>query len=117
MPAHSPPTPVTEDDLRNMTQAIVRAVDPVCVILFGSRAAGTARPDSDVDLLIVEDRPFGPERTRLDEIGRIMRSLVGFFVPIDILVYSRDEIERWRGSHYHVVGRALREGRLLHGHA
>ena len=112
-----PPAPVSEEELRNITDAIVRAVDPVCVILFGSRASGTARADSDVDLLIVEDRPFGPERSRLEEIGRIMRSLIGFLVPIDVLVYSQEEIDRWRGSRHHIVGRALREGRMLHGHA
>ena len=111
------PMPVTEEQLGKITEAIVRAVDPVCVILFGSRARGTAGPDSDIDLLIVEDRPFGEQRSRLDEIGRIMRSLVGFFVPIDVLVYSREEVEHWRGSRYHIVGRALREGRMLHGHA
>ena len=112
-----PSTPVTEEQLRQITEAIVAAVDPAGVLLFGSCARGTARPDSDVDLLIVEDRPFGPERSRLDEIGRIMRSLMGFLVPIDVLLYSRDEVERWRDSRFHIVGQALREGRMLHGHA
>ena len=35
-------------------------------------------------------------------------------VATDLLVYSREEIERWRGSLNHVAARALREGRVLY---
>ncbi len=41
---------VTDDLLDQMIQAIVTEVDPEQVILFGSRARGDAREDSDVDL-------------------------------------------------------------------
>ncbi|MGE5557663.1 MAG: hypothetical protein ACM3WV_03515 [Bacillota bacterium] len=33
----------------------------------------------------------------------------------DILVYSREEVERWRSARNHIIARALREGRLLYG--
>jgi hypothetical protein len=46
---------------------------------------------------------------------RIWRALAGFTVAKDILVYSHEEVERWRGARNHVIGRALREGRLLYG--
>ncbi|MCX7111014.1 MAG: nucleotidyltransferase domain-containing protein [Proteobacteria bacterium] len=32
--------------------------------MFGSRARGDARPDSDVDLLIIESEPFSVQRSR-----------------------------------------------------
>jgi hypothetical protein len=35
-------------------------------------------------------------------------------VPKDVLVYSRDEVERWKGSSNHVIRTALREGRVLY---
>ena len=35
-------------------------------------------------------------------------------VARDILVYSRDDIEQWRGSLNHVAARALREGRVVY---
>ncbi len=42
----------------NITQIVenlVAAYAPEKVILFGSHAAGSARPDSDIDLLIIKD--------------------------------------------------------------
>ncbi|HWE60982.1 MAG TPA: nucleotidyltransferase domain-containing protein [Chloroflexota bacterium] len=36
-----------------MVDRIIAACDPQRVILFGSRACGTARPQSDADFLVV----------------------------------------------------------------
>ncbi len=49
---------VTDEVLDAMVRAIVDAVDPEQVWLFGSRARGQAGPESDVDLLVVEREPF-----------------------------------------------------------
>lgn len=83
--------PVTETHLQRMAQAIAAEVDPVCIILFGSRARGDARLDSDVDLLVVEDEPFGPARCRLDESERIYRAVTGMGIAKDILLFSADD--------------------------
>ena len=61
-----------------MTAAIVAAADPEQVILFGSRARGDAEPDSDVDLIVIEAEPFGPDRDRRAEAVRLWRALSGF---------------------------------------
>jgi hypothetical protein len=37
-----------------------------------------------------------------------------FRVPKDVLVYSRDEFEKWEDSLNHVVAHAVREGKLLY---
>ena len=106
--------PVTDDLLAQMVQAIVAEVDPEQVILFGSRTRGNARNDSDVDLVVVEAEPFGKTRSRRLEAVRLWKSLSAFIVPKDILVYSRDEVDHWRDSVSHVLGRALREGKVLY---
>lgn len=106
--------PVTEALLQRMVRAIVAEVDPLRVVLFGSHARGDAHRDSDVDLLVVEDEPFGAARCRLDEYERIYLAVAGLGVAKDILLYSADEIDYWRDSLNHVVGRALREGRVLY---
>jgi predicted nucleotidyltransferase len=97
-----------------MTQRIVREVDPQRILLFGSWARGDANQQSDVDLLVIEREPFGPNRSRRQEAARIWRCLSEFRVPKDILVYSVSEIDRWKDSSYHVVGKALKEGKVLY---
>lgn len=45
--------PPTNGEIQRLTETLVREFHPQKVILFGSRAYGTARPDSDVDFLVV----------------------------------------------------------------
>jgi len=105
---------LTEDNLRRLTEAIVRACDPVVVILFGSQARGTVDDDSDVDLLIVEDEPFSAKRSRRREIARLRRTLPPVGLPVDILLFHSGEVARWKDSTNHVMADALRDGRTLH---
>ena len=101
--------------LQQMVETIVREVSPETIILFGSRARGDARSDSDIDLLVVEKEPFSPQRSRRKESARLYIALMDTEISKDILLYSRDEFDRWKNSLSHVVGRAHREGRVLHG--
>ena len=55
---------VTEEILDEMVDTLVQEIAPEQIYLFGSRARGNARPDSDIDLLIVESEPFGINRSR-----------------------------------------------------
>ena len=100
--------------LDRMVRVIVDEVAPEQVILFGSRARGDATAESDYDLIVVEDGPFGEEWNQLSEAARLYRALAGCGVSKDILVYSRDEVDYWRDSLNHVLARALREGRVLY---
>jgi predicted nucleotidyltransferase len=105
---------ITERVLVEMIKAIVREVNHERIYLFGSRARGDERADSDVDLLIVEGEAFGRERSRRQEISRIRRTLSPFRIPTDILVYSTEETTKWQNSVNHVISRCLREGKLLY---
>jgi predicted nucleotidyltransferase len=99
-----------------MTRAVVETVSPEQVLVFGSHARGDATAESDVDLLVVESQPFGLGRSRRHELQRIRRALSRFPVPKDVLVYSRDEVERWKDSQNHIIRKAYREGKVLYGH-
>jgi len=105
---------INDNMLDQMAACIVKEVNPLRIILFGSVARGQLREDSDVDLLVIEESPFGEGRSRFRETGRINRALSGFSVAKDILVYSIDEVDRWRNSMNHVIAHALREGRVLY---
>ena len=108
---------VTDAVINQMVQAIVGETDPEMVILFGSRARGDFRVHSDVDLIVVEAEPFGPQRSRHKEMLRLRQVVRPFAVPVDVLVYSQDDVEYWRDSLNYVLARALREGRVLYQRA
>jgi uncharacterized protein len=105
---------VTNENLARVVDAIVQEVDPEQIILFGSRARGESTADSDIDLLIVESEPFGVGRNRWQETARLWNLVAQFRMPIDILLYTHDEVEQWRDSRGHVIARAAREGRPLY---
>jgi len=105
---------VTDEVIAKMVERIVAEVQPEQVYLFGSRAKGESRENSDVDILVVECEDFGPNRSRLREIQRISRALSSFRIPADILLYSAGEYAKWKGSINHIVGHCEREGRLLY---
>ena len=107
-------TSVTEATLERMVRAIVEEVDPEQVILFGSRARGDQHKDSDIDLIVVEAEPFGPERSRHQELVRLYHAITGSGVPTDVLVFSQEDVDYWRDSLNHVLARALREGKVLY---
>ncbi len=102
---------VTEDDIQEMTRRIVAAANPVKVILIGSRARGTARLDSDVDLLVIERDPV----VQHQEATRLRRLLRDFHVPIDIVVMGQSFADRYWDIPGSVLYPAFREGRVLYG--
>ena len=98
------------DPLQIMVERIVRKFDPVKIILFGSRARGTARPDSDYDLLVVLPMADNKRRLAVD----IYRTLNGVPASKDIVVATPEEINV-RGDTLGLVLRpALREGKVIY---
>jgi predicted nucleotidyltransferase len=97
-----------------MVDTIVEEASPSQIVLFGSQARDDATHESDVDLLIVVDRPFENGRERLEMMTQLWRALSDVRGPKDLLVYSREEVEKWRDTSNHVVARALREGEVLY---
>jgi uncharacterized protein len=83
-------------------------------VLFGSHARGDSRPGSDLDFLVIEDGPFGPGKSREDEMVKLWNLLFDYPVPIDFLVYSPDEVEKWQSAPNHVVAHALKDGKVLY---
>jgi len=97
-----------------IVKAVIEASDPERIILFGSAACGEVSPDSDIDLLVVERENSFEGGSRCAESSRIRRALWRFPVPIDILLFTPEEIDRWKDSTNHIIARSMREGRILY---
>ncbi len=106
---------IGEDQLSAMVAAIRAEIPEAEVRLFGSRARGEARPDSDVDLLITAPDAWLARQDRFALLGRLWRRLADHRIPVDLLLYSRSQVEERSGWRGHVIARACREGRLLDG--
>ena len=107
-------TPSEADILNKIVKVMVEVASPTKIILFGSRAKGTAKESSDYDFLVVTAEPFGEGRSRRKEFGKLGRALAKFRVPKDILMYSHEEIEQRRHWPNSVVSQALQEGTVLY---
>jgi predicted nucleotidyltransferase len=97
-----------------MVDSIVDEVAPDQIILFGSQARGDATDASDVDLLIIVEEPIENGRDRMETMTQLWRKLSDVRGPKDLLVYSREEVEKWRHTSNHIIARALREGEVLY---
>lgn len=102
---------MTNDALIEEARQRLAAVAPGAkVILFGSRARGESRPDSDLDLLVIEP---GEVPTRRAESARLRRELRSLEVPLDVVVISASHADRRGKVPGTVVNEALRTGRVL----
>jgi excisionase family DNA binding protein len=92
---------------------IVHLVDPVRIILFGSRARGDARDDSDYDLLVLMDQVERRRETRIS----IHRSLADLGVPVDIVVATPSDVAAGRRGPRGIVQWAAERGRVVYERA
>jgi predicted nucleotidyltransferase len=95
-----------------IVETIVQVARPERVILFGSRATGMARDESDYDFLVVV-RGIGNER---EVSRRIYRALLDRRVgaAVDVVVVNAETLEQHRESPYYIYHQALREGRVFY---
>jgi len=105
---------ITEVAIQEIVDAIIQHFDPAAIYLFGSRARNEAQDHSDIDLLVVSHTPFTPERSRQHELARLWHLIARYRLPVDVILYSQDEIEEWRSTPGHIIARALCEGRKLY---
>jgi|SRR5215208_435553 len=96
--------------LSEAVDRIVRKFHPIRIILFGSWARGSAREDSDLDLLVVLPKVEHKRKVAIE----VLRALNGLPITKDVIVTTPKEIKE-RGQ---VVGNilhpALEEGKIIY---
>ncbi len=102
-------TTTTDRRLQSAIERIIQKLDPDRIVLFGSRARGDMRDDSDYDLLII----LPQVRDRWRETASLYRELRDLPIAKDLVLMSRADAAQ--GGRLGSVGRvALREGIVVY---
>jgi len=91
---------------------LVKEFRPEKIILFGSHAWGTPHVDSDVDLLVIVESTDLPPTRRATKAYKCLR---GLKIPVEIIVSTWDELDRYRAVPSSLTQRILEEGKVLYG--
>ena len=102
---------INNHDIDEVVNIIVTNIRPDKIVLFGSYAYGNPNEDSDLDLLIIKDMQEEKHK-RGREIRKYLRDTK---IPMDLLVYTNDEIEEMRDDKTAFISQILEKGRVLHG--
>ena len=76
--------------IKNIASRIAVKARPAKIILFGSYAYGKSGPDSDIDILVVMDKPHSKTK-RYDLVDKAIGDHV---FPVDIIIRNQKEIEQ-----------------------
>ena len=96
-------------------RAAQQAAGDSTVILFGSRARGDHKPESDVDLLLVYRGEPIAAYCRANQAIRNYFKQNPPWLRVSLLTISRQEFEYCRRAPNHVAAQALRDGIVMSG--
>ena len=106
---------MTREQVEQVLPEIVRrlraALAPERIYLFGSCASGTPGRDSDVDILVVVPESRLGFYQRATEASRALDDVD---VPIDVLVYTREEFDRDASRFASLGSLVLSKGKLVY---
>lgn len=102
---------ITEQNIEEVKNRIVKNFNLEKIILFGSYANGNATNDSDLDLVVIQESDL-PSYKRVRPFKRQLRG-IGF--PIDILVYTPQEVDYWKETSMAFITQVLKDGKVLYG--
>ena len=106
-------TPNYDERAIAVAQAVRDVVQPLDIFLFGSRARGDWRDDSDIDIFTISDSDADTkEKYRLGlQAGKAKAlEIYGRPVKIDLVRYSPDDFHRYRQARTHLTYAALKDG-------
>ncbi|MCD4817155.1 MAG: nucleotidyltransferase domain-containing protein [Candidatus Cloacimonetes bacterium] len=104
---------ISKKIIKEIADLIAKDYNPKKIILFGSYAMGNATSESDLDLLIVSDIEKNlPRRKRgLSLLFKLRK----YHFSKDILIYTKEEIEKWKNVYSAFITEINKNGVLLYG--
>jgi len=102
---------VYEKQIDELVERIRDDFNPKAIIIFGSVARGTADELSDLDVAVIMDTDLAwTQRT-----VTVRRSLRNIRIPLDVLVFTPEEIEFERRNPCTLVSEMLKSGTIVYG--
>ncbi len=99
-----------EPPIEEIVRKIAEAFQPRRIVMFGSRARGDTRPDSDLDLM-VEMETDDPPAQRM----QVISALFGLRRwAMDLVVYTPQEVEEQRQYRNSLIRVIESEGKVLY---
>ncbi len=99
--------------LEEIIDRILRVIVPDKIILFGSRARGEARDDSDYDLLLIKSGIRSEDERAIAQ--DIYVNLIGVKAGVDVIVKTPENVEEGRKRQSSIVREATDEGVVVYG--
>jgi uncharacterized protein len=99
-----------QEALDALVSRLVAALDPQMIWLFGSRARGDARPDSDFDLLVVA-KPTGADWA--EDYEKVYAPTMGSGIGVDVVPCALFGYEEALELNTSFVTRIVTEGRMV----
>ena len=99
-----------DEMIAEATKIIVEKAKPKRIILFGSRARGEARKDSDLDFLVIL-----PDGTSSSDIRKaIDHALMSPYASYDLIVYTESEYEMKLREGWMIFDEISRDGKVVY---
>ncbi len=99
----------TDKILKGIVSSIVRIAHPDKIILFGSRATGKAKKDSDYDVLVLKKNS-----NRKALMNKLYSTGLNADAPVDIVVNTPKRFEELKSAFYYIYGDIAKFGIVVY---
>ena len=101
-----------DEKLNLITDSLKLKFKPTRLFLYGSRANGNFRPDSDYDfVMVLKDFNSKDRYGLMSEISSSLRNEIG--VDVQVWVYSEEQFNDWKDEFSSIPETALNTGREI----
>jgi uncharacterized protein len=101
---------IEKDKISEIVNKIIFGYNPEKIILFGSYATGNPDENSDLDLFVVKETDL----PRPDRTVELRKMIYGSMVPIDLIVFTPEEVEASKNNKFSLVYAVLNTGKTLY---
>jgi len=104
---------IEENKILEIVNIIAKGYNPDKIILFGSYAKGTSDENSDLDLFVLKDT----ELSKSKRVVQVRRLLYGAMVPMDLVVFTPQEVDESKDNEFSFVNEILNTGQVMYERA